>query len=113
MVLVSKSASKDSEDLDNLQCLLAEVETWLSSQISEMVSHSIAPVKSLVASLQTVLNNRAESLVTEVHQLVDNIHLIVKQQVDEVIKQAMAAVQDCNSQAAAQITTSPQNLQFS
>ena len=68
-----KASTKPSEDPDNFRRLLAEAEARLSSQISETISCAIAPIKSLVASLQTVLNNRVESLETKLRQFLGNI----------------------------------------
>ena len=84
----SNTSAKPSEDLDSFQRSLAEIETRLSSQIAETVSRSLAPLKSLIASLQTVLDNKIESLETEFRQFVDSIESTVKLQVDEAIKQA-------------------------
>lgn len=96
------------EDVNNLRRSLADVEAHLSAQttaqISETVSLSIVPLKSLIASLQTVLHNKIETLESELRKLQSNIDSIVKTEVDEALKKAL---HDRCSTAAA-INAAPQ-----
>ncbi len=66
----------------------------MSAKVTEIVSRSLAPLKSLVASLQTVLNNKIDTPETELRAFVDNVDAALKQALQDCTVPAAAAIQD-------------------
>lgn len=94
----SKKSDCDSVLTKEFQNSLADLEARLSSQISDIVSRSLAPLKSLVATQQSVLNCKIESLEAKFIHLPEEIDSIVT----EKINQALSHFQAPNSSTTPQ-----------
>ena len=103
----SKKAAGAPSDTDQLHSSLADIEARLSSQISKIVSSSLAPLKALVSSQQSVLNCKIENLEARFDSLCEEIDSIISQKLDQALKLLQPADSPMPTSSSEPITQAP------